>query len=229
MTTQTPIPSRFGQHSVRLPDSGRNTDPAIQHPADPSEIRGVEAAIGIGGRPRARTHRHDHPVDHDLSQPERRTGTGRILQQENQKLHDEKSALESAEAQRQSAAAEVPDLRAVANKYFKGVASVNGTADSVSITIQTHEVITAALPLKRMLTELGFSSAVIDRMDKTRALDGTQNADGKNCKVTWTYHPDDGLQMVLGSHSATLSRHGVVLTRTRVSGWAPRPAAPASR
>jgi len=118
------------------------------------------------------------------------------LQQENQKLHDEKSALESAEAQRQSAAAEVPDLRAVANKYFKGVASVNGTADSVSITIQTHEVITAALPLKRMLTELGFSSAVIDRMDKTRALDGTQNADGKNCNVTWTYHPDDGLQMV---------------------------------
>ena len=118
------------------------------------------------------------------------------LQQENQKLHDEKSALESAEAQRQSAAAEVPDLRAVANKYFKGVASVNGTADSVSLTIQTHEVITAALPLKRMLTELGFSSAVIDRMDKTRALDGTQNADGKNCNVTWTYHPDDGLQMV---------------------------------
>jgi hypothetical protein len=52
------------------------------------------------------------------------------------------------------------------------------------------------MPLKRMLTELGFSSAVIDRMDKTRALDGTQNADGKNCNVTWTYHPDDGLQMV---------------------------------
>jgi len=118
------------------------------------------------------------------------------LQQENQKLDDEMSALESAEAQRQSAAADVPDLRAVANKYFKGVASVSGDPDSVSITIQTYEVITAAMPLKRMLTELGFSSAVIDRMDKTRALDGTQNADGKNCNVTWTYHPDDGLQMV---------------------------------
>ena len=118
------------------------------------------------------------------------------LQQKNQELDDQKSALESAEAQRQSAAADVPDLRAVANKYFKSVASVNGTADSVSITIQTYEVITAALPLKRMLTELGFSSAVIDRMDKTRALDGTQEADGKNCNVTWTYHPDDGLQMV---------------------------------
>lgn len=118
------------------------------------------------------------------------------LQQENQKLGDEKSALESAEVQRQSAAAQVPDLRAVANKYFKTIASVSGNADAVSITIQKNEVSTAAVPLNRMLTELGFSSAVIDRMDKTRALDGTQNADGKNCNVTWTYHPDDGLQMV---------------------------------
>jgi hypothetical protein len=90
----------------------------------------------------------------------------------------------------------VPDLRAVANKYFEGVASVSGNSDAVSITIQTYEVITAALPLRRMLTELGFSSAVIDRMDKTRALDGTQDAKGKHYNVTWTYHPDDGLQMV---------------------------------
>lgn len=90
----------------------------------------------------------------------------------------------------------MPDLRAVAKKYFKGVASVSGDSDSVSITIQKYEVITAAMPLKQMLTELGFSSAVIDRMDKTRALDGTQNAEGRNCNVTWTYHPDDGLQMV---------------------------------
>jgi type II secretory pathway pseudopilin PulG len=118
------------------------------------------------------------------------------LQQENQRLDDAKSAFESAEAQRESAAAQVPDLRAVANKHFKGVVSVSGNADAVSITIQKNEVITAAVPLNRMLTELGFSSAVIDRMDKTRALDGTQNAEGKNCNVTWTYHPDDGLQMV---------------------------------
>lgn len=118
------------------------------------------------------------------------------LQLENQDLEEAKSALESAEAERQSAAAAVPDLRAVADKYFKTVASVSGDADSVSITIQKYQVITAAVPLNRMLTELGFSSAVIDRMDRTRALDGTQEADGKNCNVTWTYHPDDGLQMV---------------------------------
>ncbi len=46
------------------------------------------------------------------------------------------------------------------------------------------------------LDELGFSSAVAERMSKTRALDGTQTAEGNNCNVSWTYHPDDGLQMV---------------------------------
>lgn len=54
----------------------------------------------------------------------------------------------------------------------------------------------AAPGLRSMLGELGFSSAVLDRMGNTRALDGTREAQGKNCNVTWTFHPDDGLQMV---------------------------------
>ncbi len=37
---------------------------------------------------------------------------------------------------------------------------------------------------------------MIGRMSDTRALDGTREAQGTNCNVTWTYHPDDGLQMV---------------------------------
>jgi len=37
-----------------------------------------------------------------------------------------------------------------------------------------------------MLIDLGFSSAVLDRMSNTRALDGTLEAEGKNCNVTWT-------------------------------------------
>ena len=31
-------------------------------------------------------------------------------------------------------------------------------------------------------------------MGKTRALDSTLQAAGKNCNVTWTYRPADGLQ-----------------------------------
>ena len=45
-----------------------------------------------------------------------------------------------------------------------------------------------------MLDEPGLSSAVVDRMGKTRALDSTLQAAGKNCNVTWTYRPADGLQ-----------------------------------
>ena len=89
------------------------------------------------------------------------------------------SAMQSTEAARQRAAADVPDLRAVADRYFQGVASVSGDANSVEITVREYDVIEAALPLRQLLTELGFSSAVINRMDSTRALDGTLNAEGK--------------------------------------------------
>jgi hypothetical protein len=39
-------------------------------------------------------------------------------------------------------------------------------------------------------------AAVLQRISKTRALDGTQRAEGRNVNVSWTYHPDNGLGMV---------------------------------
>lgn len=50
--------------------------------------------------------------------------------------------------------------------------------------------------LRQMSKEVGlFTSADVARMLHTRALDGTQRtADGK---VSWTYHPDDGMQLVI--------------------------------
>jgi hypothetical protein len=90
----------------------------------------------------------------------------------------------------------VPNLRGVADEHFANITSVYGDADSVSITITDSNVSKAAPALSGMPTDLGFSSAVLDRMGNTRALDGTREAQGHNCNVTWTYHPDDGLQMV---------------------------------
>ena len=72
----------------------------------------------------------------------------------------------------------------------------DGDADSLSITITDYKAATAWPELTSMLDELGFSPAVIGRMSDTRALDGTPGGPGQNCNVTWTYHPDDGLQMV---------------------------------
>lgn len=47
-----------------------------------------------------------------------------------------------------------------------------------------------------LLRDLGFSDGVVARMEGTRALDGTQEAEGTHATVSWTYHPDNGLRMV---------------------------------
>ena len=43
--------------------------------------------------------------------------------------------------------------------------------------------------------------AVIDRMDRTRAFDGMQDATWDDYAATWTYHPDSGLDVIL-THDA---------------------------
>lgn len=44
--------------------------------------------------------------------------------------------------------------------------------------------------------ELGFTEALYTKMGKTRALDGTLTDENENVKVSWTYHPDDGLEVI---------------------------------
>lgn len=102
------------------------------------------------------------------------------------------SAIESTQAAVEADQAATPDLLAVAKQHLGSTAIVTGDSESVSVVIFDS----SAPGLRSMLGELGFSSAVLDRMGRTRALDGTREAQGKNCNVTWTYHPDDGLQMV---------------------------------
>lgn len=92
--------------------------------------------------------------------------------------------------------AATPDLIEVAERNLGGTAFVTGDSGSVSVVISKFGIAKAEPRLSKMLDELGFSSAVLDRMGNTRALDGTRDAQGRNCNVTWTYHPDDGLQMV---------------------------------
>jgi len=50
--------------------------------------------------------------------------------------------------------------------------------------------------LNDILDGLGFESNVIRRMGETRALDGRQTAENDNFRVSWTFHPDDGLQVL---------------------------------
>lgn len=48
-----------------------------------------------------------------------------------------------------------------------------------------------------ILTELDVPQSVISRMDNTRALDGVQTAEWDGVTASWSYHPDDGLDMIL--------------------------------
>lgn len=106
------------------------------------------------------------------------------------------SSYEAADASASSEAADVPDLLGIAHTYFDPDADVTGSELAVEITITDADVYRDSVALSLYLSELGFSSAVLDRMSKTRALDGTLTAEGHKCNVSWTYHPDDGLQMV---------------------------------
>ena len=51
--------------------------------------------------------------------------------------------------------------------------------------------------LTGLLGELGFPGGTLARMDITRALDGMQTATGDGVVASWTYHPDQGLSIVI--------------------------------
>ena len=50
--------------------------------------------------------------------------------------------------------------------------------------------------VKQINKDLGFSSAVIEKMRTTTWSQGRQVETNKNYKVTWTYHPDKGLEVM---------------------------------
>ncbi len=48
-----------------------------------------------------------------------------------------------------------------------------------------------------MLDALKAPDAVIDHMDSTRSIDGTQTDDWGDFSASWTYHPDNGLDIII--------------------------------
>ena len=49
---------------------------------------------------------------------------------------------------------------------------------------------------------LGLPASVEEQMRQTRALDGRQTVNHGNYTVTWTYHPDDGLEVMYTVNSS---------------------------
>lgn len=90
-----------------------------------------------------------------------------------------------------------PNLGAAVEEAFSGTGVVSsGDEESATVVIMDTDVDEGGPALAELLDDLGFTSATLDRMGNTRALDGTQSAEGDGVNATWTYHPDDGLQIV---------------------------------
>lgn len=56
------------------------------------------------------------------------------------------------------------------------------------------------MPIESIIAYLDYLEApdsVLMKMGNTRALDGTQTASWDNIVATWTYHPDEGLDIIL--------------------------------
>lgn len=51
--------------------------------------------------------------------------------------------------------------------------------------------------LSALLDELGLPASTLARIEGTRAVDGTQVVETESITGRWTYHPDDGLNLIL--------------------------------
>ena len=50
--------------------------------------------------------------------------------------------------------------------------------------------------IKKANSKLGFSASLDQKMLETRAIDGRQSDSNENVKVSWTYHPSKGIEVL---------------------------------
>jgi len=92
------------------------------------------------------------------------------------------------------------------NKMFSDISSESwctiasdGTwmkIDTNPYDIDDYTDTTAYYKIKEINSKLGFSSSLFEEMGQTRALDGRQNASCNKYEVSWSYHPDNGLEVM---------------------------------
>jgi hypothetical protein len=114
-------------------------------------------------------------------------------------MTDERDALQSAEDARVAEEEAFPDVYEIVTKHLSAGGSgvdISGDESYVSIDL-TGSALYDTSDLGDALKELGFPNSILDRIGNTRALDGTLSADGEKVTASWTYHPDDGLSLVI--------------------------------
>ena len=94
-----------------------------------------------------------------------------------------------------------PDFQAIYYEYcsssFATVASDSSylAVDTIPNDIDDHFDFAAHYAIEAINKALGFPESEINRMGQTRSLDGLQSYSNDEVEVTWTYHPDNGLEV----------------------------------
>ena len=81
------------------------------------------------------------------------------------------------------------------SKDSKSMMFESGT-NSGSNYVQTYIRAYRIKLLSTVFEKLDVSSATLAKITKTRAIDGTQTDENDKIKLTWTYHPDNGLSII---------------------------------
>ena len=95
-----------------------------------------------------------------------------------------------------------PNLRDAYNQYCSSVyAEVASDGSYLSIDTNPYDLdgysdSEAVIAIENVNKALGLPESVLTRMGSTRALDGTQTYSNDKLEVSWTYHPDNGLQVI---------------------------------
>lgn len=95
-----------------------------------------------------------------------------------------------------------PDMREIASEYaddsFCTVADDGSYIEIDTDPYDLGEYVTSGSldAVRKINGELGLSESVYAHMTSTRALDGMQTYDDDKVEVRWTYHPDNGLEII---------------------------------
>ena len=68
--------------------------------------------------------------------------------------------------------------------------------DTNPLDIEDHVEFDAWNSIKSINIELGFSESLQAKMESTNSLSGRQSESNDKYEVSWTYHPDNGLEVI---------------------------------
>lgn len=86
----------------------------------------------------------------------------------------------------------------IRNEYWCEIATDNSymKIDTNPFDIDDYFEADAWDAIEEVNTELGFSEALMTKMGETRSVDGRQEDENDKFRVSWTYHPDNGLEVI---------------------------------